>query len=128
MKEKIKRYLAAKSAEDAAYKARVAAEEAIVALMPDAVPEEGSKTVDVDGYKVTLTQRISRKLDEKAYALIADAIPSAVNPVAEVKAYKVDDAGCRWLKANEPGLWTVLSGALTEKPQKLGLKVQKVAP
>lgn len=128
MKEKIKKYLAAKAAEDAARDSRIAAEEAIVALMPDSVPDEGSKTVEADGYKVTLTQRISRKLDEKAYALIADAIPSAVNPVAEVKAYKVDDAGCRWLKANEPGLWTVLSGALTEKPQKLGVKVQEVAP
>ena len=126
MKEEISRYLAAKQAEEQARDARIAAEEVLVALLPDAVPEEGSKTVDADGYKVTLTQRVTRKLDEKAYALIEDAIPAGVNPVSRVETFKVDDAGCRWLKANEPGLWTVLSKALSEKPQKIGVKVMEV--
>ncbi len=123
MKEQISRYLAAKEAEDLARDDRIEAEEAIIALLPDDVPEEGSKTVESDGYKITLTQRISRKLDEKAYALIADAIPAEINPVTKVETYKIDDAGCRWLKANEHGFWTVLSKAMSEKPQKLGVKV-----
>ena len=124
MKEQIARYLAAKEAEDRANEARLKAEAELVALIDDK-PEEGSRTIDADGYKIVLTQRVSRKLDEKAFALIADAIPHGVCPVARVESYKVDDAGCRWLKANEPGLWTVLSKALTEKPQKLGVKVME---
>lgn len=122
----IERYLAAKEAEDRAEENRLAVEAELVQALAEHQPEEGSKTVEADGYKITLTQRISRKLDEKAWALVADAIPMSVSPIAKVEAYKIDDAGCRWLKTNEPGLWTVLSKALTEKPQKIGVKVQEV--
>jgi len=99
MKEKIEAYLAAKAAEQDANKLRLEAEKALI------------------------EQRISRKLDKKAYALIVDSIPKSVRPVEFVETLKVDDRGCRWLAQNEPGLWQLLSTAITEKPMKIGVKV-----
>jgi len=124
MKEKVEKYLALKEAEEQARSARIIAEEAIIAEI--GCPEEGSKTHDVDGYKVTVTQRISRKLDEKAYALISASIPEELRPVQYVEVAKVDDRGCRWLAENQPGYWNILADCITEKPGKPGVKVQKV--
>ena len=126
MQEKIQAYLAAKSAEEQAIALRVAAEEGIIDLLRDNIPEEGSRAVEADGYKITITQRISRKLDEKAYAVVRHAIPEGLDPIKEAKTFKIEDSGCRWLKENEPGLWQLLASAITEKPQKIGLKVQEV--
>lgn len=124
MRELITAYLMAKAAEENANKLRIKAEEAILAALdPADIPTEGTHTIGADGYKLTITQRVSRKLDEKAYAMIADSIPERLRPVAYVETAKVDDAGCRWLRDNEPGLWKVLSAAITEKPAKIGVKV-----
>jgi len=124
MKELITAYLAAKKAECAANKERIKAEEAILAAVaPEDIPTEGSTTIGTEGYKLTITQRISRKLDEKAYAMIAESIPERLRPVNYVEVAKIDDAGCRWLRDNEPGLWQVLSAAITEKPARIGVKV-----
>jgi hypothetical protein len=124
MKNEIAAYIAAKAAEDAATEARIKAEEALIALIGD-VPDEGSKSVDIDGHKVTLSQRVSRKLDERQWVLIRDEIPEGLSPVSIVETYKLDDAGCRWIRENEPGLWKLLSKAITEKPMKVGVKVQE---
>jgi hypothetical protein len=124
MKNEIAAYIAAKAAEDAATEARIKAEEALIALIGE-VPEEGSNSVDIDGHKVTLSQRVSRKLDERQWVLIRDEIPEGLSPVSIVETYKLDDAGCRWIRDNEPGLWKLLSKAITEKPMKVGVKVQE---
>jgi hypothetical protein len=124
MKNEIAAYIAAKAAEDAATEARIKAEEALIALIGE-VPDEGSKSVDIDGHKVTLSQRVSRKLDERQWVLIRDEIPEGLSPVSIVETYKLDDAGCRWIRDNEPGLWKLLSKAITEKPMKVGVKVQE---
>jgi hypothetical protein len=125
MRKEIQEYLAAKAAEQQANEARIAAEQRLLMLL-DELPDEGSKSLVVDGYKITASQRISRKLDEKAYTLIKDEIPEGLSPVVVVETYKVEDKGCRWLKDNEPGLWALLSRAITEKPMKIGVKVDEV--
>lgn len=125
MNTAIAAYIAAKQAENAAKKARIDAEESIINLIDD-IPAEGSKTIELDGHKVTVTQRISRKLDYKAYAMIVDSIPESIRPVEFVETPKVDDKGCLWLAENEPGYWQILSKAIIEKPMKIAIKVQEV--
>ena len=61
-------WIEAKRAETKANAERIKIEEQLVAAME--VPAEGSKTHSIDGYKITVTQPITRKLDEAAWAKV----------------------------------------------------------
>jgi len=127
MRDVIERLQEAKRTENAAKQARIEVEyELLDMIAPDDIPSEGSKTISGDGYKITLTQRVSRKLDEKAYALIVDSIPEEIRPVEVVETFQIDDRGCRWLAQNEPGYWRTLSNAITEKPMKIAVHIKEL--
>jgi hypothetical protein len=117
--------LLAKINEDAAKDRRIAIEQEIIALT--GLPDEGTLSVDAEGHKIKIEQKIDRKLDEKAWALIADKIPEAVRPVSIVETLKLDVKGVKWLRDNEPGFYKLLCGAMTEKPAKPSVKVEAVA-
>ena len=65
MKDLISNYLKAKADEDAAHEKRVAAEEDIAESM-DLKPE-GTTTLKTDGYKVSVTTKLTRTLDYERY-------------------------------------------------------------
>ena len=59
-------WLDAKRQENAANKRRIEVEEQMAQALD--VPDEGSKTHKLEGFKVTVTQPVERKLDEAAWA------------------------------------------------------------
>ena len=115
-------WIEAKRAETLANRQRLAIEEQIAQALD--VPAEGSKTHKLDNYKVTLTQPILRKLDEKTWAQVKDLIPSDMAPI-KVKV-DADATGCKWLAKNEPALWAKIAPAFETKPGKVGVKVEAI--
>jgi len=114
----------AKQAEASANELRVGIERELLAVT--GIPEEGSQTIDAEGFKIRVEQKINRKIDKKAWELIAEQIPEALRPVTIVEEYKVDGKGVRWLKEQEPGFYKLLCGAMEEKPAKPSVKVEEV--
>lgn len=117
----MKRWSEAKAEERAATEKRYEIEKQICAQIE--VPEEGSKTITVEDFKLEVYQGINRKVDEKGYELIKDKIPERLRPVEYVETLKLDTAGFKWLRDNEPGYYKLLASVVEEKPSKVSIKV-----
>lgn len=115
-------WLEAKSAETAANKRRIEIEEQLAQALD--VPDEGSKTHKLDVHKVTLTQPVTRKLDDAVWDKVKHLVPENLHPV-KVKI-EADATGCKYLASNEPKLWAKIAKAFTAKPGKIGFKVEKL--
>ena len=113
-------WLEAKREEAAANKRRIEIEEQLAQALE--VPDEGSKTHKLDAYKVTMTQPVTRKLDEAAWSKIAHLVPDAMRPVKT--KIEADGTGCKYLAQNEPKLWAKIAQAFETKPGKIGVKVE----
>jgi len=115
-------WLDAKKAETAAQSRRVAIEGQLAAALE--VKDEGSITHKLDGYKVTLTQPVTRKLDEAAWEKVKSKAPMEMWPVkTKVEA---DTKGMKWLEENEPAIWRKIAAAFQSKKGKVGVKVEAV--
>jgi len=112
-------WLMAKSKEAAANRRRLLIEEQIISAFE--VKSEGSITHQIDGYKVTLTQPISRKVDADAWGKVASLCPVAMHPVKT--KIEADGPGIKWLMENEPTIWGKISLAFEAKPGKVGVAV-----
>lgn len=88
------------------------------------VPQEGSRTHKLDGYKVTLTQPVTRKVDPDAWDRVK-GLALGFEPV-KVKL-EVDGPGVKWLEANKPELWRAIAPAFETKPGKIGVKVERTS-
>lgn len=113
-------YIAAKRDEENAKKARIAAEERILALQP--AKEEGATTVEAGGYKLTLTGSLSYSLDD------LDALRNITarwdaNLVPLKSKVELDTTGCKFLRRERPELWAQLARVVTVKPAKTSIKV-----
>lgn len=120
------RLLAAKDAENAATCARIAAESDLLALgVP--VKSVGDTTTKLPGWKVTTTGVVNISIDAAVLAAIKPDIPAAL--FEQAIRYKPDviAAGLKNLKNNEPETYLVLASALTSKPGKTSVKVERVA-
>ena len=115
-------WLEAKRAETAANKRRIEIEAQLAQCFD--VPDEGSKTHKLDGYKITFTQPVSRKVDEAIWDQIKRTVPAALRPV-KVKI-EADATGCKYLVKNEPEIWARIAPAFETKPGKIGVKVEAV--
>jgi len=115
-------WLDAKRAETAAQEQRYKIEAELAKVFD--VPAEGSKTHKIDGFKVTVTQPVSRKVDADEWARVANLCPKALRPV-KIKI-EADSTGCKWLAYNEPGIWAKIASAFETKPGKIGFKVEEV--
>lgn len=113
-------WLIAKRKETQANVERIAIEDKMVALIE--VPAEGSKTQKIGDYKITVTQPVSRKLDETEWALVASRIPTNLHPVKT--KLEADAVGIKWLAQNEPLTWAKIATAFETKPGKVGIKVE----
>lgn len=113
----VETYIGAKRAEDTAKARRIEAEDRILALLP--LKEEGSQTVGVGGYKVTLTGKLSYKCDDpKALAEFCAGKSWPGDWIPVKTETKLDETGAKWLRANEPDLWAQLAQFVTVKPAK----------
>lgn len=113
-------YIAAKRDEDAAKKARLAAEDRILALQP--AKEEGALTVEAGGFKVTLTGSLSYSADD-IEALRNITARWDANLVPLKTSTVLDATGCKYLRRERPELWAQLARVVTVKPAKVSLKV-----
>ncbi len=115
-------WLEAKRAETAANKRRIAIEEQLAQALD--VPEEGSKTHKFEAFKVTMTQPVTRKLDEDVWAKVSHLVPEALRPV-RVKI-EADATGCKYLASKEPAMWKKIAKAFETRPGKIGVKVEVI--
>jgi hypothetical protein len=113
-------WLAAKRAEAEAAERRYAIEAQMCEALE--VPAEGSKTHKLDGFKVTVTQPVTRKLNAALWEKVKAACPPDMQPV-KVKI-EADATGCKYLANNEPEIWRKIAKAFETKPGKVGFKVE----
>lgn len=108
----------AKKAEAAANKDRTAIEEQIIALTGKR--DEGSQTHTVEGFKITVTGKVSRKMDWDKWEQVKSQIAPNLHPVK----YKpeLDEKGVKYLQANEPEIYALLP--IEVKPAKTAIEVK----
>jgi hypothetical protein len=111
-------WVAAKDKERAATAARVEIEDKIVELAGK--KDEGSKTHEAGQFKVTITGKISRKMDWEKWAEVKAQIPTELHPV-KMKP-ELDERGVKWLKDNRPDLYERLP--IEVKPAKTAVEVK----
>lgn len=115
-------WLEAKRAENAAAATRIKIETQLAQALD--VPQEGSKTHKIDGFKVTLTQPVARKVDPKKWEAVKHLITPDMAPVK--MKIEADASGCKWLAENDPLAWRKIAPAFETKPGKVGVKVEEV--
>lgn len=118
LKELCESWLIAKSVEEDAKKERVSLEEKILDNIGKPNSESQS-TKEYDGFKVTVTPSVTRKLDVKAAEAVLETIPEELRPVKKV----ADETGIKWLYNNEPDLYKRLVPYVEVKEGKTGIKV-----
>lgn len=113
--------IAAKAAEAAANKARVAIEQQIIELMGQR--EEGAQTHELaNGLKLTITGKLSYKADMAKLMAVCSELPENMRPL-KVET-KLDETGAKYLRANEPAVWAQLAEAITVKPAKPSVEIK----
>lgn len=114
----------AKAAEDAARKQRVQIEESICEYMN--LPVEGSTHVEDAGWRITVTAKLTRTLDEAKLRQVAHQIPDDVG--AKVIRWKPDLVlkELRACQEYRPDIYEVLASAITTKPAKPAVKITRI--
>lgn len=112
--------VAAKKIEDDAVSARRALDERIAELLADPAKAEGTVTEKPEGFKVSVTYGVSRKLDTKAlqtaWATLPADVQKCINWKAEVSTTKFRDL--------EKDAVLVLSTYMESKPSTPSVKVE----
>ncbi len=110
----------AKQKEDAARDERIKVEADILKQHP--AREEGSETFATpNGVKITLTGKVTYKVDIDKLTALTGSWPSDIRPLkTKVEA---DEAKLRALRADVPKLWADIAAAITVTPAKTGVKV-----
>ncbi len=115
-------WLNAKRAENEANAARIKIEDQLAEALDG--PDEGGKTHKIEGFKITLTQPVARKLDYTVWETVKHHVSEDLAPI-KVK-FEADAAGCKWLAANDAATWRKIAPAFETKPGKIGVKVEEV--
>jgi hypothetical protein len=113
-------WLEYKGAEGRANASRLDIEKQIIAITGKR--DEGSKTVDADGFKITITGKQTRKMDWAKWEEIKNQIPELMRPV-KMKP-ELDEAGVKYLRENEPEIYALLP--MEVKPAKTAVEVKMV--
>lgn len=115
-------WLEAKAKEAEAASQRIAIEKAIIELV--GAKEEGSKSTESDGIKITTTGRLSYKADATELLTLTMAWPVDIQPA--YLAPKVDETRLKKIRAERPDLWKEIARAVEVKPQKTGVTIMQV--
>lgn len=114
-------FIAAKAAENAANKRRVAIEEQMIALLGKR--EEGAETHELaSGMKITITGKLTYTADMEKLQEICAKLPQEMRPIKT--KVELDTTGAKYLRANEPAIWAKLAKAITVKTAKTGVEVK----
>lgn len=117
--------MAAKKTESEANKARVALEEELIAALKFEKPE-GSQTFNIADFKVTITGKIDRKVDDMAEFVNACAsLPDTLRPL-KVKT-ELDATGVKYLMAEQPDLYKKIAKLIVAKPAKTSVQIVRTA-
>lgn len=114
----------AKAAEAAATLARRRAEEVVISAMPP-LPDEGSTKAEAGGWKATVTTSIRRTVDADKLAEIAQSIPEAIGKRLIRWSPELVTRELRFVESNEPDIYMALAPAVTAKPGKPAVKVER---
>ena len=123
-------WLAAKSDEDLAKAARLKIEEELLLEIGD--QDEGSLTHNIDNYKVVVTGKVTRKVEDIDFwaSLVVDLseneLPDRLNPVSVIETYKVSDKLCRELRAHNPSLFSKIAKGITTTKAKTHIKIERL--
>ncbi len=114
-------WLNAKAVEVSATKTRIDIENQIIELTGKR--DEGASTHEANGFKVTVTGKMTRKMDWKAWEDVKGQIHQNLWPV-KMKP-ELDEKGVKWLQNNEPDIYSLLP--IEVKPAKTSVEVKVVA-
>jgi hypothetical protein len=119
----VDQWTSAKRDEEAANRRRVELEGAIIARTGE--PEEGSETVELaDGRKLTVTSKITRTIDEQLWRSVLHDVPEHLRPIVFVETAKLDLKGIRYLQEHNPGVYMIVSRAITARKAKTSITVR----
>ncbi len=117
----------AKAVEQAATAERLAAEEAVLALIGE-LPEEGTTKREAGGFKIAITTSIRRSVDADALAAVAQSgrIPEAIGKRLIRWKPELVTREMRYVQANEPAIYAAVAECTTAKPGKPAVKVERI--
>ena len=118
LKDLCNEWLKAKADETRANKSRIAIEDDIVAIVGKRT--EGAQTTESDGFKVTTTGKLTRKMDWDKWAAVKDQIPQSLRPI-KIKE-ELDEKGVKYLQENEPEIYNLLP--IEIKPAKTAVEIK----
>lgn len=121
IEELVTKLAAAKAAEVLASKDRIKLEEQIVERL-GAKPEGATTHELTNGFKVTVTGKMTYKADMEMLMQLASALPPNMRPI-KVEP-KLDETGAKYLRNNEPEVWAMLAPAITIKPAKTSIEIK----
>jgi len=122
IEELARHWIAVKATERAAQSERLEVETALIERL--GAKEEGSQTHDLDcGLKITVTGKLTYKADVPELLALADRLPEHLRPIKTET--RLDEAGAKYLRANEPELWRLIAPAITISPAKTGLSIKE---
>lgn len=121
IEELVTKLAAAKAVESLATKDRVKLEEQIIERL--GAKPEGATTHELsNGFKVTVTGKMSYKADMDMLMQLASSLPPNMRPI-KVEP-KLDETGAKYLRNNEPEVWALLAPAFTIKPVKTSVEIK----
>lgn len=123
-KELLEKWIELKDFEERARNQRHEVEAKIVDALGDDKPSEGSRTFNFDQLKLKVIQRVDRKLDLAQWDQIKQHVDPEFWPVKT--KIEVDDTGVKWIAENRKDLYSIIAPAITVKPGKPGVTVERI--
>lgn len=116
-----------KAEEKIATDRRVQAEQAIADLLAAHLPEEGTFAEHGTYYTVKVTTKLSRTIDKAKLADVVGLVPEAIFHRLFEYEPKLNLKELRYVHQNEPHFYAVVAPAITTKPAKTAVAVERVA-
>lgn len=111
----------AKEKEEAARQTRIFIEAQIIKLHP--AKEQGSETFATpSGAKVTLTGKLTYKVDLEKLAALTKGWPTDARPIKH--KIEADETKLKAIRADAPSLWADIAQAVTVTPAKTGVSIE----
>lgn len=89
--------------------------------------DEGSKTHNLNGFKIEISQPVSRSVDLVELAKIEQSLagdPAFPSSLIKTKVVtELDEKGFKWYRENAPAVYARLAAAVTAKPGKVGVTI-----
>ena len=114
-----------KAVEIEANKARLDAERELLLLVGE-IDAEGATHRDAGDYKITVRCSMSRVIDRDVLCQIAGDIPEPIAKRLFRWKPELDLKELRYIQSNEPGIYGTVAQAITMKPAKPSISVERV--